>query len=355
MKRVLCLIAVISVCFITAYASESILEEQKTTYGLYDVARAGNINADTTLDDGLAALLSRAWGEVRGILTNGLRCVLTVLLISVLFNLLEAFYNGFPPKYLSIAAALAVIGSTSGNIISMFRLGQATIEEINAFSKVLMSSLITAGVACGTPLSASAQYSATILFSDMLMSVITNILFPLIYLFLITITADAAFENQTIGRIAAFIKWAVTGSLKLFLMLFVGYLTTTGLISATSDSVGLKTAQFAINGVVPVVGGILADAGETVMAGALVVKNALGVVGILGLFSLALTPFLTFGINCLLFKVASALTAPVCNSKLATLMEQIGGGIGIVFAMTCTSLILVFISIVSGMFVIGFV
>ena len=91
------------------------------------------------------------------------------------------------------------------------------------------------------------------------------------------------------------------------------------------------------------------------MAGALVVKNAIGIVGMLGLFSIVLTPFITLGVNYFLFKVASALLSPMCNQKLGTLLEQIGGGIGIVFGMTSTAVVLVFISIVSGMFVVGLV
>lgn len=355
MKRIPIVLCIVMLCAMPASASQSVLEEQKTVYGLYDVAREAGIDAETTLEEGLAALFDRAAREIGGVLTGGLRCVITALIVSVLCGLVESFYDGTPPCYLSVVAALSVMGTSIKSITGMFRLGQAAIEEINAFSKVLLPSLVTAGIASGTPLSATAQYSATILFSDVLMTAITNVFLPLINVFLVAITANAAFENQTLGKIADFLKWTVSGSLKLFLMVFVGYLTTSGLISATSDMVGLKTAQFAITGVVPVVGNILAEAGETVVAGALVVKNAIGIVGMLGLFSIVITPFITLGVNYFLFKSASALTSPMCSPKIGTLLEQIGGGIGIVFGMTAASVVLVFISIVSGMFVIGLV
>ena len=353
MKRILISLSIVLFCVTTASASQSILEEQKNAYGLYDVAREARVDADTTLDEGLISLFDRATREIAGVLTSGLRCVITAIIISVLCALAESFYDGNPPGYLSIVAALSVMGASVSNIKSIFHLGQTAIEEINAFSKVLLPSLVTAGIASGTPLNATAQYSATILFSDVFMTAITHVFLPLINVFLVAITANAAFENQTLGKIADFLKWTVSGSLKLFLMVFVGYLTTSVLIAATSDMVGLKTAQFAITGVVPVVGNILAEAGETVVAGAFAVKNAIGTVGMLGLFSIVLTPFITLGVNYFLFKSASALTSPMCSQKIATLLDQIGGGIGIVFGMTATSVVLVFISIVSGMFVIG--
>ena len=343
------------ICVTTAVASETVLEEQKVAYGLYQVAREAKLDADVTFDDGLSALFERAWHEVGDILTGGLKCIATVLIVSVLCGLVETFLDQSPPMYLSLVSALSVMGGSIGSVMGMFHLGQAAIEEVNAFSKVLLPSLITAGISSGTPLGATAQYSATILFSDVLTTTIISVFLPLIKVFLVAVTANAAFENQTLGRIADFLKWIVSGSLKLFLMIFVGYLTTSGLIAATGDMVGVKTAKFAITGVVPVVGGILADAGETVVAGAMIIKNSIGIVGLLGIFSIILTPFLTLGINYFLFKIASVLTAPMCNQKLGTLIEQIGGGIGIVFGMTCTCVILLFISIVSGMFMIGLV
>ena len=57
-------------------------------------------------------------------------------------------------------------------------------------------------------------------------------------------------------------------STHLLLLAFVGYLTASGAIAGSVDAAAVKTAKLAISRAIPVVGGILADASETVLAGA---------------------------------------------------------------------------------------
>lgn len=353
MRRIFIVVFLFSILFCFASAEETVLEEQKEAYGLNKVADYVKIDRETTLEDGVKTLLTRTTKNFRKILTQGLTCVAVALAISALCGVCETLFLGQPPLVLSIASTLAIMGTATGNVTGMIEIGKNAIGQINAFSKVLMPSLMTAGVATGAPLSATSQYSITLLFSDVLLTAINGLFLPLVYAYLAAIAANAALPNQSLSKIAAFLKWVISGSLKLILMVFVGYITASGLISTTTDVVGVKTAQFAISGTVPVVGGILADAGETVIAGAMMIKNSIGVVGMLGILSIILTPFLTLGVNYCLFKIASALAEPMCDLKLSGLLEQISGGLGMILGMLGGSALLLFISIISGMFMIG--
>ncbi len=346
---ILFLFAMLSVCF----ASDKTLEKQQEVYGLNRVAQVSGIDRDTTLNEGLNALFQRASKEIRSILTQGIKCVVVALAISALCGIIRTMYVGEPPMVLSVLSALAVMGTVFGSTVSMISLGRDAIEKIEQFSHVLMPALVTAGVATGKPLSSSASYGTALWFSDALLTMIRNVFLPLVYSYFGSITAGTALSNTSLQKISGFLKWAICGSLKLFLMVFVGYITASGLIASTTDMLGVKTAQFAISGSVPVIGGILADASETVIAGAMVVKNSLGVVGILGILSIVLTPFLTLGVNYCLFKVAATLSEPMFENHFGSLLDQIGGGLGMVLAMLGASALLLFISIVSGMYLVG--
>lgn len=85
--------------------------------------------------------------------------------------------------------------------------------------------------------------------------------------------------NEGLKRIAGTLKWVVTSVLTVVLLVFVGYLTVSGVIAALPDAVTVKAAKFTMSSLVPVVGGILSDAAETVLAGARILKNAVGVFG----------------------------------------------------------------------------
>ena len=138
--------------------------------------------------------------------------------------------------------------------------------------------------------------------------------------------AYAAVGNEGLKRIAGTLKWVVTSILTVVLLVFVGYLTVSGVIAGSTDAVTVKAAKFTMSSLVPVVGGILSDAAETVLAGAGILKNAVGVFGMLAVLCMCVAPFLQLGIHYLTYKVTSALSATVSSGRVAGLIDQIGGG-----------------------------
>ena len=121
-----------------------------------------------------------------------------------------------------------------------------------------------------------ARQLATMLFSDILITLINRLLLPLVYTYIAACVAYAAVGNEGLKRIAGTLKWVVTSILTVVLLVFVGYLTVSGVIAGSTDAVTVKAAKFTMSSLVPVVGGILSDAAETVLAGAGILKNAVG-------------------------------------------------------------------------------
>lgn len=93
-------------------------------------------------------------------------------------------------------------------------------------------------------------------------------------------------------------------------------------------------AKTAISGVVPVVGGILAEASETVLAGAGMLRGVIGVGGMLAILAACAYPFLQLGIQYLLYKLAGSLSAMVGPPELCRLIDGLGGAFGLVLGMT---------------------
>ena len=128
----------------------------------------------------------------------------------------------------------------------------------------------------------------------------------------------------------------------------MGYLTVSGVVAGTADAVAVKAARFTVSSMVPVVGGILSDAAETVLAGAGVLKNAVGVFGMLTILSICLVPFLRLGVHYLAYKLTGALAATVADGRVAGLIDQIGSAFGLVLGMTGASALLLLVSMVSA-------
>jgi stage III sporulation protein AE len=187
-----------------------------------------------------------------------------------------------------------------------------------------------------------------VFFSQLLLSAIDKLLIPLVYAYVAVSCAQAAVGNEGLKKLADLIKNAVTVLLTGFLLVFVGYLTASGAIAGTVDATTVKAAKLAISRAIPVVGSILADASETVLAGAGVLKGSIGVAGMLVVLAICLTPFLRLAFQYLVYKLTAALCALVAQSRLSRLIDAIGSAFGLVLGMTGAAALILLISLTSA-------
>lgn len=341
-----------------ALDTDEILQSQADVLDLDGLQRAAEEYApdvDWTqtpdLDGGLASLLETGTGALRGVIQKALCSGLLLLTIVLLTGLAEgaaACGTGKTVQAVPVAAALAITAVSAADANTLIGLGREVIGGIERFSKVLLPTVAAVTAASGSPGGAAARQLAAMLFSDVLMTLISRVLLPLVYAYIAACTAYAAIGNAGLKRIAATLKWAVTSILAAVLLAFIGYLTVSGVIAGTADAVTIKAAKFTVSSMVPVVGGILSDAAETVLAGAGILKNSVGVFGMLVVLSMCLIPFLQLGVHYLMYKVTAALSATVADSRLVTLIDGIAGAFGLVLGMTGACALLLLISMVSA-------
>lgn len=339
-----------------------VITKQSEALDTHDLERAAGEYAggqalapDISLDKGIQSILDTGSDQIFGILRKAVRSGVLLLIIVLLCGLADGMYSGLGSSGLdviAIAGALAVTAVAVTDVNSLIGMGRETLGNIELFSKALLPTITAAAAASGSPGGAVARQLATMLFSDVLLTLIGRLLMPLVYAYIAASTAYAALGNEGLKRIGSTLKWAVTLTLTAVLLIFVGYLTVSGVIAGTTDAVTIKAAKFTVSSVVPVVGGILSDAAETVLAGAGILRNAVGVFGMLAVLGMCLIPFLQLGVHYLVYKAAAALTATVSGGRVAGLIDHIGGAFGLVLGMTGASALLLLISMVSAISVV---
>lgn len=227
-------------------------------------------------------------------------------------------------------------------------LGQETVEELNTFSKALLPTLSAAVAASGGILSASVRQVATVFFVDLLLSLIRGLLLPLVYFYVAAAAADAMLPGRHLAGISTAIRkgtvWLLTGALALFTL----YLTVSGAAAGSADTVTARLARGAV-GVLPVVGSILADAADAVLAGAGAVRNTVGVAGLLAVLAVCLLPLVRLGTQYLVYKAAAFLAGILGAERLTGLIDALGGAFGLIFGMTGACGLLLLISISSAL------
>lgn len=267
-----------------------------------------------------------------------------VLMLSVLQNL-----SKHGARLLELTAAVAIGCLLFQQTNQMIRLGADTVRQISDYGKLLLPVMTAAMAAQGGVTSSTAIYTATAVFDALLSAAIAGLLVPMVYIFLLLAIGNSATGENTLAKLRDFVKWLLSWTLKIILYIFTGYLTITGVVSGTADAAALKATKLTISGMVPVVGGILSDASEAVILGAGVMKNAVGVYGLLAIIATWIAPFLEIGIQYLLLKATAAICGVFGVKGASTLIQDFSTAMGLLLAMTGTVCLLLLISTVCFM------
>lgn len=341
-------------CIVPAYAAET--EDQLwnavDTEALEDAAEGQDglsLSSGLNLENGLAALAKNAAEQVEEALTGAIRSGGLMLLVVLFCGMGESlFQSGQTAMTRTVdligVAAITLIAAT--DTASMVGLGKEAIGQIDSFSKVLIPTMSTAAVACGSFTGAAVRQAATLLFSDVMITLISRVLIPVVYIYIAVTAATAAMGNKGIAAIAGLMKRGVKGVMTGILLVFTGYLSISGAAAGTADAVTLKTTRLAISSMVPVVGGILSDATETVLVGAASIRNVIGIFGILVVLGFCIIPFLYLGAQYLVYKLISVLASVLYQGTISELIDQIGTAFGLVLGMLGSCALLVLISLI---------
>ena len=319
-------------------------------------ARGGTARYGTSLDEGLADLIDTGTRELSGIVRRAARSGVLILLIALFCGLADTVQEGIGKsrsRAAALAGTLAVTAVAVADVNSLLGMGTGTISNMASFASVLLPTVAALTAATGAVTGAAVRQLAAALFSDLLVNLINSLLVPLLYGYIAASAAQAAVGADGLKRLADLLKWAVTTALTAVMMVFVGYLTASGVVAGTADAASIKAAKFAISGAIPVVGGILSDAAETVLASAGVLRGTVGVFGMLTVLGICLVPLLELSVHYLAYKLTAALCAAVGDGPVNALVDRLGSAFGLVLGMTGACCLLLLIALVSSISVVA--
>ena len=350
MKGIWIMLILTALCVVPCSGAETVpvpgLDELWSQAGDYGVEEG------TDLDDGMSNLFSDALDQLGELGRKSVAAGLKLLAVVLLCALAEGAAGQEKRDGLQaveLAGALAITALTMTDMAAMIGLGRETIGKMEVFSQSLLPVMAVLTAATGNVTGAAVRQGATVLFSQLLIWILDKLVIPLVYGYVAVSCAYAAVDNPGLGKLAGLLKGAATFLLTGLLVVFVGYLTATGAVAGSVDASAVKAAKLAISRAIPVVGGILADASETVLAGAGALKGTVGVVGMLVVLAICLTPFLQLALQYLVYKGAAVLCATVAQPRLSRLIDAIGGAFGIVLGMTGAGALVLLVSIVSAL------
>ena len=111
------------------------------------------------------------------------------------------------------------------------------------------------------------------------------------------------------------------------------------------DGVTAKTAKAVVSSVIPVVGKVLGDVVDSVLGCGVILKNAVGVVGVIVIIGICILPVLKIATLSIMYSLASAVVQPVADDKIVKLLDEMSGVFKLLLAILCSLSVILIIGV----------
>ncbi|MCD7833142.1 MAG: stage III sporulation protein AE [Lachnospiraceae bacterium] len=276
--------------------------------------------------DRLASILSdlflNEWKRQRQLAVQ----ILLVALASAVFsNFVHVFDSrqisdiSFYMTYLVLSALLLDAFSALAELVA------DTCAALNTFVEILLPSYVITIVLSAGSVTALGFYETAVLAVGLIQAAVIRLALPAIRFYMVVLLFNQLSAEEIFSRLARLLETAISWGIRSMLGVVVGLQTVQCLITPAVDA--LKNTAFSrMVSVIPGIGQVLSAAAETVAGSAVVIKNAVGVAGILALLMICLTPFVKLVACVFLFRLICAAIQPVCEKRMVEGIESISAG-----------------------------
>ena len=284
------------------------------------------------------------FGELKQQKKLAVQILIIVLASAVFTNFIKVFDNSqiaeisFYVMYLLISALLLK------SFMDMNQIAADTCNAMNRFMKVLLPSYLATVVLCAGSVSAIGFYQITVLGMNLLQVVILRFVFPLIHFYLILLLLNQMGKEDYFSQLAGLIETGINWIIKTMMGVVIGLQAVQCLIAPAVDSMK-NSALHRLAKTIPGVGSLLDTAVETVAGSAVIIKNAVGVAGILALAFICLVPLVKLAGCIFMFKLLCSLIQPISEKRMVEGIESISRSTGMLLRLLVAALSIFIVSL----------
>ena len=345
-------------------STSEILKNQQQTFGISDFIKETEKYSKDALDDiDIQNLLNSAISgniDNKGLLKkiinllgvdilSTLKIFISILVIILIHSILKSFAedlnNSEVSKIIYYVQYILIVTIVMNNFYDIFKNITDTIKNLTGFANILVPLLVTLMTFTGSITTSNIIQPILLFIIQFIGKAIQDLIMPFVSIIVAISIVSKLSEKIQIEKISKFMKSTVVWFIGIILTAFVGMLSLEGTLTASIDGITAKTAKAAVSNLIPVVGKILGDGVDTVLGCGVILKNAVGIVGVIiviGICAIPIIKLATFGI---MYNILSAVAEPIADNKIVKLLEEFGGIFKLLFAIMCSISFLLIIGI----------
>ena len=198
----------------------------------------------------------------------------------------------------------------------------STIKNMQDITNTLFPIILTLMTGIGAVSSVGVFQPVLAVMSNIISTVIFKAVIPIfIFSFVLNIIGHLS-SNIKLDKFNSFLSSLFKWLIGITFTIFFAVISIQGISAGAFDSVTLRTAKFTISSYVPVMGGYLSQGMDLILASGVLIKNSVGLVGILIIISSILSPILEIIVFSLMLKAVSAVLQPLNNNRITNFLHS---------------------------------
>lgn len=262
--------------------------------------------------------------EITNSIYLGINIVAVCIIMGLMVNLSTSFGKSAVSTIGAMICSCAVIAMCLLNFMEVYKLCGSTIDNMALAMQVLLPILLPLLIAMGGLASGGILNPVIIGAVTVFATVIQKIILPLLFFSCVFFLGNSFADRDYIKKLAVLLRGFAVFALGLAVTVFSGFTAIQGFVTKSADSMLIKTAKFSVDNLIPIVGGFAADSMDMVISCTAVIKNSIGVFGLIIIIAMMAVPLLKLLAVALIYKITAALVEPIGNKVISDCLNEMG-------------------------------
>lgn len=260
----------------------------------------------------------------------------SLILLAVFAVVLQTIQNAFEFHAVSKVAyavtymVLIILALNSFKVAITYT--ETAIENMMGFMLALMPLLLALLASAGSITSVAFFHPFIVFLVNTSGLIILKFVLPLLFLSALLHVVSSMTDHYKVTKLANLLRNVAIGTLGVFFAVFLGVISVQGASSAVADGITIRAAKFITGNFVPVVGRMFTDATDTVLSASLLLKNTIGLAGVVILLIMAFFPAVKVLALAFIYHIASAVLQPLGGGPIVESLDMIGKCVLFIFA-----------------------
>ena len=270
--------------------------------------------------------------------------ILAIIVIhAILKNIGENIGNNSVSQITYYAQYILIVTLIMTSFLTTVDIVKTSVINLTSYINILVPLLLALIATSGTAITASVIQPIILAAIVFIGNGINLYVIPVLMISTVLGIVSNLSDKIQIKKLSKMLKSSIVWIIGFVFTLFVSILSLEGTLTSSVDGLTIKGLKTVSNTFVPVVGKALSDSVDTVLGATAVIKNAVGVVGIIVVIGICAIPIIKLIVLNVLYNLAQVIAEPLADKKIVNVIGEIAGAfkvlLGIMFCVTALLII----------------